>query len=176
MCVTSGTSGTPQHLRKANSPRGITRVDATHAYADFRSWPYEAVFTVTANSAVGEIVASGSVSVYVEEDPGLIVGGFDVGETSKNRDQDTQPGLLRADDGGNMGRHIRHHLGAAGRGRSPHHPQKSQDQVRLSDGQPQPIGSTRRTGRLTLEFFPAARTREPAAGNLNPVKVVSTLW
>ena len=62
---------------------GITRVDAAHAYADFRSWPYDAVFTVTADSAVGEIVASSSVSVYVEEDPGLIVGGFDVGDTAK---------------------------------------------------------------------------------------------
>ena len=62
---------------------GITRVDASHAYTDFRSWPYDAVFTVTADSAVGEIVASGSVSVYVEEDPGLIVGGFDVGDTAK---------------------------------------------------------------------------------------------
>ena len=62
---------------------GITRVDASRAYTDFRSWPYDAVFTVTADSAVGEIVASGSVSIYVEEDPGLIVGGFDVAETSK---------------------------------------------------------------------------------------------
>ena len=62
---------------------GITRVDASHAYTDFRSWPYDAMFTVTADSAVGEIVASGQVSVYVEEDPGLIVGGFDVADTTK---------------------------------------------------------------------------------------------
>ena len=75
-----GDASTPEEGELAE---GITRVDATHAYADFRSWPYDAVFTVTADSAVGEIVASGSVSVYVEEDPGLIVGGFDVGETSK---------------------------------------------------------------------------------------------
>jgi hypothetical protein len=62
---------------------GITRVDASHAYTDFRSWPYDAVFTVTAESAVGEIVASNAVSVYVEEYPGLIVGGFDVADTTK---------------------------------------------------------------------------------------------
>ncbi len=62
---------------------GITRVDASHAYTDFRSWPYDVVFTVTAESAVGEIVASNAVSVYVEEDPGLIVGGFDVADTTK---------------------------------------------------------------------------------------------
>ena len=62
---------------------GITRVNATHAYAEFRSWPYDAVFTVTAESAVGQIEASSSVSVYVEEDPGLIVGGFDVGDNAR---------------------------------------------------------------------------------------------
>ena len=61
---------------------GITRVNATHAYSDFRSWPYEAALTISAESAVGEIESSGSISVYVEEDPGLIVGGFDVAENA----------------------------------------------------------------------------------------------
>lgn len=62
---------------------GVTRVNASHAYADFRSWPYDAVFTVTADSAVGEIEASASVSVYVERDQGLIVGGFNVADNAK---------------------------------------------------------------------------------------------
>ena len=62
---------------------GVTRVDAAHAYADFRSWPYDAVFTVTADSAVGEIVSSGSVSVYVQRDPGLIAGGFNLADNAK---------------------------------------------------------------------------------------------
>ena len=73
--------GTPPE--EGELAEGITRVNATHAYTDFRSWPYDAVFTVTADSAVGEIEASSSVSVYVEEDPGLIIGGFEVADTSK---------------------------------------------------------------------------------------------
>ncbi|MCY4652928.1 MAG: hypothetical protein OXC95_07155, partial [Dehalococcoidia bacterium] len=39
--------------------------------------------TITADSAVGEIVASHEIRVRVDEDPGLIVGGFDVGDTAK---------------------------------------------------------------------------------------------
>ena len=62
---------------------GVTRVNAAHAYTDFRSWSYDAIFTVTADSAVGEIESSASVSVYVEQDPGLIVGGFDLGDNAK---------------------------------------------------------------------------------------------
>ena len=62
---------------------GVTRVNATHAYTDFRSWSYDAVFTVTADSAVGEIESSASVPVYVEQDPGLIVGGFNVADNAK---------------------------------------------------------------------------------------------
>ena len=62
---------------------GVTRVNATHAYTDFRSWSYDAVFTVTADSAVGEIESSASVPVYVEQDPGLIVGGFNIADNAK---------------------------------------------------------------------------------------------
>ena len=62
---------------------GVTRVNAAHAYTDFRSWSYDAIFTVTADSAVGEIESSASVSVYVEQDPGLIVGGFNVADNAK---------------------------------------------------------------------------------------------
>ena len=62
---------------------GITRVDATHAYPDYRATPYRVKFTITADSAVGEIVASHEIRARVLEDPGLIVGGFDVGDTAK---------------------------------------------------------------------------------------------
>ncbi len=62
---------------------GVTRVNAAHAYTDFRSWSYDAMFTVTADSAVGEIESSASVPVYVEQDPGLIVGGFNVADNAK---------------------------------------------------------------------------------------------
>ncbi|MCY4652945.1 MAG: DUF4349 domain-containing protein [Dehalococcoidia bacterium] len=61
----------------------ITRVDTTHAYPDYRSTRYNVKFTITADSAVGEIVASHEIRVRVDEDPGLIVGGFDVGDNAK---------------------------------------------------------------------------------------------
>ena len=62
---------------------GITCVDTTHAYADYRSSRYRARFTITADSEVGEIVSSHEIRVRVDEDPGLIVGGFDLSETAK---------------------------------------------------------------------------------------------
>lgn len=62
---------------------GITRVDTTHAYSDYRSSAYRVRFTITADSAVGEIVGWDETGAFVEDDPGLIVGGFDVGDTSK---------------------------------------------------------------------------------------------
>ena len=62
---------------------GVTRVDTSHIYSDYRSTPYRARFTITADSAVGEIVSFHEIFVWVEEDPGLIAGGFDVGNTSK---------------------------------------------------------------------------------------------
>ena len=62
---------------------GITRVDTTHAYPDYRATPYRVKFTITADSAVGEIVSSHEIRARVMEDPGLIVGGFDVADTTK---------------------------------------------------------------------------------------------
>ena len=63
---------------------GITRVDTTHAYTDFRSTSYRVKFTVSADSAVGEITASHEIRALVEEDIGLIVGGFEVDDTAKS--------------------------------------------------------------------------------------------
>ena len=62
---------------------GITRVDTTHVYTDYRSAAYRVKFTITADSAIGEIVSSHEIRARVLEDPGLIVGGFDVGDTAK---------------------------------------------------------------------------------------------
>ena len=62
---------------------GITRMDTTHAYADYRSTRYRARFTITADSEVGEIISTDEIRVRVDEDPGLIVGGFDIGDTAK---------------------------------------------------------------------------------------------
>ena len=63
-------------------PEG-TRVAMTHHYADFRPDPYRARLTIIADSVVGEVTASQDIYVFVDEDQGLIVGGFDVGDTSK---------------------------------------------------------------------------------------------
>ena len=63
-------------------PEG-TRVAMTHSYADFRPDPYRTRLTIIADSAIGEVSASQDVYVFVEKDPGLIVGGFDVGDTAK---------------------------------------------------------------------------------------------
>ena len=73
--------GTPPE--EGEVAEGITRVDTTHAYPDYRSTRYNVKFTITADSAVGEIIASHEIRVRVDEDPGLIVGGFDVGDTAK---------------------------------------------------------------------------------------------
>ncbi|MXX52488.1 MAG: DUF4349 domain-containing protein [Dehalococcoidia bacterium] len=62
---------------------GVTRVDTTHAYPDYRATPYRVKFTITADSAVGEIVSSHEIRARVLEDPGLIVGGFNVDDTAK---------------------------------------------------------------------------------------------
>ena len=62
---------------------GITRVDTTHAYADYRYSAYRVRFTITADSAVGEIVSSHEIRARVLEDPGLIVGGFDIADNTK---------------------------------------------------------------------------------------------
>ena len=69
--------------KKDKLAEGITRVDTTHAYADYRNTPYRVKFTITADSAVGEIVSSHEIRARVDEDPGLIVGGFDLSETAK---------------------------------------------------------------------------------------------
>ena len=76
-----GDGSTPEEGKLAE---GITRVDTSHVYADYRNAAYRVRFTITADSAVGEIISSHEIHVLVEEDPGLIVGGFDVGDTSKN--------------------------------------------------------------------------------------------
>ena len=63
---------------------GATRAAANHVYQDYRSEPYRAVLTVTADSEVGEIRESGEILVWVEEEPGFVVGGLEVGQAFKN--------------------------------------------------------------------------------------------
>lgn len=60
-----------------------TRVAMTHSYADFRPDPYRARLTIIADSAVGEVSASQDIYVFVDEELGLVAGGFDAGDTGK---------------------------------------------------------------------------------------------
>ena len=62
---------------------GVTRVDTTHAFRDFRPTPYTATLTVTATSDAGQVSGSGSFSVRVTESEGLLVWGWDLGSTAR---------------------------------------------------------------------------------------------
>ena len=63
---------------------GSTRLSVSHAYADYRPEGYEGEVTVTAMSDGGEVSGVGVYWVTVSESRGLIVGGWDVGETTKS--------------------------------------------------------------------------------------------
>ncbi|MXY22604.1 MAG: DUF4349 domain-containing protein [Dehalococcoidia bacterium] len=60
-----------------------TRVATTHSYSDYRPDPYRARLTIIADSAVGEVSSSQDIYVFVDEELGLVAGGFDVGDTGK---------------------------------------------------------------------------------------------
>ena len=69
-------TGTPEE--------GSTRLEASHTFTDYRPQGYEVTLTVTAMSDGGEVEGVGSFWVNVTESRGLIVGGWDVGETTKS--------------------------------------------------------------------------------------------
>ena len=60
-----------------------TRVEATHAYTDYRPFAYTVELTVSAMSDAGRISASGSFDVSVTESEGFVIGGVDVEGTFK---------------------------------------------------------------------------------------------
>ena len=67
-------------------PEGVTRATATHVYPDYRSRPYVARLTVTADSEVGDVAASAQIEVFVRPEPveaGFVVAGFDLGDNFK---------------------------------------------------------------------------------------------
>ena len=64
-------------------PEGVTRATATHVYPDYRREPYIAKLTVSADSEVGEVEASAEFYVFVREQVGFVVGGFDLGDNFK---------------------------------------------------------------------------------------------
>ena len=65
-------------------PEGVTRAFATHVYRDYRREPYTARLTITAESEVGEIKATRTVEVFVNEQLGFDVGGYDFADTLKS--------------------------------------------------------------------------------------------
>ena len=64
-------------------PEGVTRATATHVYPDYRREPYIAKLTVSADSEVGEVEASVGFYVFVREQVGFVVGGFELGDNFK---------------------------------------------------------------------------------------------
>ena len=65
-------------------PEGVTRVAASHAYPDYRDFPYTARLTITADSDAGTASASAEVSVSVRRERGFVVAGFDFSNTLKD--------------------------------------------------------------------------------------------
>ena len=61
-----------------------TRVEATHAYIDYRPDPYKVQLTVSAMSDAGRISSSGSFEVFVTESEGFLIGGWEVESTFKD--------------------------------------------------------------------------------------------
>lgn len=61
-----------------------TRVEATHAYIDYRPDPYNVRLTVSAMSDAGRISSSGSFEVFVTESEGFLIGGWEVESTFKD--------------------------------------------------------------------------------------------
>ena len=74
--------GTPTVI--GTPDEGVTRVSALHSFADYRPFPYEVKFTVTAMSEAGEVTGFDITGVHVTESRGYLVGGWDIGETGKS--------------------------------------------------------------------------------------------
>ena len=74
--------GTPTVI--GTPEEGITRVSAVHTFADYRPFPYEVKFTVTAMSEAGEVTGFDITGVHVTESRGYFIGGWDAGETGKS--------------------------------------------------------------------------------------------
>ena len=87
-------------------PEGVTRATATHVYPDHRREPYVARFTVTADSEVGEVEASGE-DQHLRHGAGRLRGGR---LRSRRQLQDRGQGLHRVPARAVRGRHVGCHL------------------------------------------------------------------
>ncbi len=62
---------------------GATRIEAEHTFADYRPSAYRVTLKVSATSDAGRVSGSDGISVRVTEAERFIVGGWDVGGTTK---------------------------------------------------------------------------------------------
>jgi hypothetical protein len=63
---------------------GGGQVNTTHAYQNFRPNPYVVILTVTGQTEVGEVQATGELLVFVRETIGVSVAELDVGNTIRD--------------------------------------------------------------------------------------------
>ena len=62
---------------------GVTIADAIHIYEHHRPFPYHATLTINAGSEAGDVEASSSVTVRVDEIPGWIIGSWSLSDHGK---------------------------------------------------------------------------------------------
>ena len=63
---------------------GVTTATATHVYANYRPDPYTATLTITGKTDAGDIRASDTIEVFVNEKEGLVIGGWSAGDTGRS--------------------------------------------------------------------------------------------
>lgn len=63
---------------------GVTTATATHVYANYRPDPYTATLTITGKTDAGDIRASDTIEVFVDEEEGLVIGGWSAGDTGRS--------------------------------------------------------------------------------------------
>ncbi|MCY3801068.1 MAG: DUF4349 domain-containing protein [Chloroflexi bacterium] len=63
---------------------GVTTATAAHVYANYRPDPYTATLTITGKTDAGDIRASDTIEVFVNEEEGLVIGGWSAGDTGRS--------------------------------------------------------------------------------------------
>ena len=63
---------------------GPTEVKTTHTYQNFRPNPYVVILTVTGETEVGEVEATGEFLVFVRETIGVAAAELDAGDTTRD--------------------------------------------------------------------------------------------
>ena len=85
---------------------GVTRVDITHSFRDFRPTPYTATLTVDRHERRRTGFPAPALSQCVSPCPeGLLVWGWDVGETARSAVRALAGNRMGGHNGGHLGRH-----------------------------------------------------------------------